>query len=82
MSRREERSFFGILIALIFFCSLSVFGVFAQSIPFQKDAKLPAAKISDFEASQVLVLGTVHLRSYGDDFNHDVLDGLLDVLET
>jgi hypothetical protein len=55
--------------------------MFAQSSPFHKDATVPAAKISEAEASQVLVLGTVHLRSYGDDFNHDVLDRLLNVLE-
>jgi hypothetical protein len=81
MSRREGRLFFGNLIAILWLCSLSVFGVFAQSSLFQKDAKVPPAKISEAEASQVLVLGTVHLRSYDDDFNHDVLDGLLDVLE-
>jgi hypothetical protein len=81
MSRRKGRSFFAILIAIVSFFSLSAFGAFAQSIPFQKEAKVPAAKISEAEASQVLVLGTAHLRTYADDFNFEVLDGLLDVLE-
>lgn len=81
MSHREGRSFFGSLIVILSFYSLSMFGVFAQSIPFQKNTKVPAAEISDSEASQVMVLGTVHLRTYGHDFNPNVLDGLLDVLE-
>jgi hypothetical protein len=74
-------SFIRNLMVILWLCSLIVSGMFAQSSLFQKDAKVPAAKISEAEASQVLVLGTVHLRSYGDDFNHDVLDGLLNVLE-
>ena len=81
MLQRKGISLFGNLIAIFLLCSLSAFGVFAQSSLLQKNAKVPPAKISEDEASQVLVLGTVHLRSYDDDFNHDVLDGLLDVLE-
>ncbi len=81
MSQRNGMSFCVNLIAILWLCSLSVSGMFAQSSPFHKDVKVPAAKISEAEASQVLVLGTVHLRSYGDDFNHDVLDRLLNVLE-
>ncbi|MCK4931456.1 MAG: hypothetical protein KAT01_04760 [Candidatus Aminicenantes bacterium] len=81
MSQRNGMSFCVNLMAILWLCSLSVSGMFAQSSPFHKDAKVPAAKISEAEASQVLVLGTVHLRSYGDDFNHDVLDRLLNVLE-
>lgn len=48
---------------------------------FEKKSHVPAAKIADSEASEVLVLATVHLRSYGEDFNHDVLEGLLGSLE-
>lgn len=81
MPQRNGISLFGNLIAILWLCSLSVSGMFHQSIPFQKDAKVPPAKISEAEATQMLVLGTVHLRSYDDDFNHDVLDDLLDVLE-
>jgi hypothetical protein len=81
MSRKNGMSLIRNLIAIVWLCLLSMFGAFAQSVPFQKDAKVPAAILSDDEASQVLVLGTVHLRTYGENFNHDVLDGLLDVLE-
>ena len=81
MSRREARSFFVILLAILSFVSLKEPGVFAQSVPFQKNSRVPAAKISESEASQVLILGTVHLRTYEDDFNRDVLDELLNVLE-
>lgn len=81
MSQRNGMSFCVNLMAILWLCSLSVSGMFAQSSPFHKDAKVPAAKISESEASQVLVLGTVHLRSYCNDFNHDVLAGLLNVNE-
>jgi hypothetical protein len=81
MPQKNGKSLFVNIIVFFWIYSLSVIGMFAQSSPFQKVAKVPAAKISESEASQVLVLGTVHLRSYGDDFDRDVLVELLDVLE-
>lgn len=81
MPQRKRISHAGHLIAIVLLFSLSVAGALAQSAPFQKEARVPAAKISVSEASQVLILGTVHLRSYGDNFNNDVLKRLLDVLE-
>ena len=81
MSKRNGMSLVCNLIAIVWLFSMSVFGALAQTKPFHKDAKVPAATLPDDEASQVLVLGTVHLRTYGENFNHAVLDGLLDVLE-
>jgi hypothetical protein len=80
MQQRNRKYLFNNIIGIVGLFSLIVFGAFAQSSLFQKNANVPAAKISEKEASQVLILGTVHLRSYGDEFNHDVLDGLLEVL--
>jgi hypothetical protein len=81
MLQRNGQFLVSHLIAFGYLFSMITFGVYAQSTPFQKEAKVPAAKISESEASQVLILGTVHLRTYGENFDHAVLNGLLDVLE-
>ena len=81
MPQRRNLSHVGQWIAIVMLFSLSAVGALAQSESFQKEAKVPAAKIAESEASQVLILGTIHLQSYGDEFSPDVLDGLLDVLE-
>ena len=49
---------------------------------FLKNSQILPARILNSKASQVLVLATVHLKSYGDNFNHDALSELLDILET
>ncbi|MGD9345172.1 MAG: DUF5694 domain-containing protein [Candidatus Aminicenantes bacterium] len=81
MQPNDGMSLRSIIAALVWIYFFGAFGVFAQSTPFQKDTKVPAAKISESEASQVLILGTVHLRAYGEDFNRKVMDRLLDILE-
>jgi hypothetical protein len=48
---------------------------------FMKKSRVPAAKIAESEASQLLILGTPHLRSYKEDFDPGVLEGLLKALE-
>jgi hypothetical protein len=52
-----------------------------QPQTFTKKSRVPAAKIAESEASQLLILGTPHLRSYKEDFDHGVLEGLLKALE-
>jgi hypothetical protein len=51
-----------------------------ESNRFEKSSIVPAATITNSEATEILVLGTVHLRSYGDDFDPTTLEHLLDVL--
>lgn len=67
-----------IVILLCIFIWFSA--LLSQSRTLTKTALVPVAMIPDSEASHVLVLATTHLKSYGEDFNHDVLKGLLDAL--
>jgi hypothetical protein len=81
MLRQYIRPQFAVLISfwlLIVFASPSP----AQERPFEKTSVIPAAEIADDEATEILVLGTIHLRDYGDEFNNEALNGLLDVLES
>jgi hypothetical protein len=67
-----------IVILLCILASFLILPVHSQILT--KNSRVPAAKIAESEASQVLVLATPHLRSYGENFNHEVLKGLLDAL--
>ncbi|MCK4932753.1 MAG: hypothetical protein KAT01_11335 [Candidatus Aminicenantes bacterium] len=81
MEERKGTFFISLLVLLGLFFVFDYAKGHTQSKLFSRNTQVPAARIPESEASQVLVLATVHLKSYGENFNHDALEGLLDTLE-
>ncbi len=81
MHKLKPIFFINLLALLSLFFAFGYTNEQTQSKLFSKNSQVPAAKIPESDVSQILVLATIHLKSLGESFNHDVLKGLSDTLE-